>query len=213
MIPQTQSIPDKFKDPQSGELNVDALLASYQELEKRLSKTPSIPKTPDEYSIDCSHHGLFDIDTDLNARLHAKGFTNEQVQTVYDLAAEKMVPLIIQMAADYQADSEIERLEAHFGGAEQWQEVARQILAYGQKSLPVDVLDALAGSYEGVLALYRMMKGQEPATIKTTQNNASQQSLLDLQAMMRDPKYWRDQDPSFVSKVTQGFEKIYGGKK
>lgn len=28
--------------------------------------------------------------------------------------------------------------------------------------------------------------------------------------MMRDPKYWRDQDPSFIKKVTEGFQKVYG---
>jgi hypothetical protein len=29
--------------------------------------------------------------------------------------------------------------------------------------------------------------------------------------MMRDPKYWRDKDPSYVAKVTEGFKKMYGG--
>jgi hypothetical protein len=206
------SIPDKFKDPQTGELKLESLLTSYSELEKRLSKSPSIPKTPDEYCIDCSKHGLFDIDAELNARLHAKGFTNDQVQEVYDLAAEKMVPLIIQMAADYRADREIEKLDAHFGGADKWHEMARQILAYGQKNLPADVLDALASSYEGVLSLHRMMKGVEPGLTRNSEGAGDKQSLLDLQSMMRDPKYWRDQDPSFVSKVTEGFQKIYAGK-
>lgn len=37
-------------------------------------------------------------------------------------------------------------------------------------------------------------------------------SDADLQAMMRDPRYWRDQDPTFVSKVTEGFQKLYGRK-
>lgn len=36
--------------------------------------------------------------------------------------------------------------------------------------------------------------------------------VLELQYMMRDPKYWRDQDPSFIAKVTEGFQKLYGGK-
>jgi hypothetical protein len=30
--------------------------------------------------------------------------------------------------------------------------------------------------------------------------------------MMRDPKYWRDQDPSFIAKVTEGFKRMYGEK-
>ncbi len=28
--------------------------------------------------------------------------------------------------------------------------------------------------------------------------------------MMRDPKYWRDKDPAFVAKVTEGFKSVYG---
>ena len=35
-------------------------------------------------------------------------------------------------------------------------------------------------------------------------------SEQDLQAMMRDPRYWRDRDPSFVAQVTDGFRKMYG---
>ena len=30
--------------------------------------------------------------------------------------------------------------------------------------------------------------------------------------MMRDPRYWRDRDPSFVQKVTEAFQKMYPEK-
>ena len=207
----TLSIPDKFKDPSTGELKVESLLTSYSELEKRLSKAPSAPKSPDDYCVNCDH-GYFGVDKDLNAKLHAKGFTNEQVQTVYDLAAEKMVPMVFQMAADYNAEREIEKLVKHFGGDEKWREVSRQLLAFGQKALPADVLETLSSSYEGVLALHRMMKGEEPGLSRTADPQGAKQGELELQSMMRDPKYWRDQDPSFVSKVTEGFQKMYGNK-
>jgi hypothetical protein len=204
------TIPDKFKDPSTGELKVESLLTSYSELEKRLSKTPSAPKSPDDYCVNCDH-GYFGVDKDLNQKLHAKGFTNEQVQTVYDLAAEKMVPLVFQMAADYNAEREIEKLVKHFGGEEQWREMSRQLLAFGQKALPADVLETLSSSYEGVLSLHRMMKGEEPG-LSRAEPVGNKQGELELQSMMRDPKYWRDQDPSFVSKVTEGFQKLYGKK-
>jgi hypothetical protein len=206
----TLTIPDKFKDPSTGELKVDSLLTSYSELEKRLSKTPSVPKSPDDYCVNCDH-GYFGVDDDLNRKLHAKGFTNEQVQTVYDLAAEKMVPLVFQIAADYNAEREIEKLVKQFGGEEQWREVSRQLLAFGQKSLPADVLETLSSSYEGVMALYRMMKGEEPG-LSRAESAGPGQGEMELQSMMRDPKYWRDQDPSFVAKVTEGFQKLYGRK-
>jgi hypothetical protein len=210
MTDQNLMIPDKFKNA-DGNLNVENLLNSYTELEKRLSKSPSVPKSPDDYCIECNH-GMFGVDKEMNAKLHQKGFTNEQVQFVYDLAAEKMVPLVIQMAADYRADRELEKLEEHFGGEEKWREMARQLLAFGQKNLPADVLDTLASSFEGVLALQRMMKNEEPGLSKSIDAKGGHDGTLELQSMMRDPKYWRDQDPSFIAKVTEGFQKIYGNK-
>ncbi len=202
-------IPKKFKDPETGALRTDVMVQSYKELEKKMSAKPNAPKTHDEYCIDCQH-GFFEEDKELNKRFHEKGFTNEQVQFVYDLASEKMIPMVIEMAGDFQADREVEKLVEHFGGAEQWKETSRQLLAFGQKSLPADVLDSLSSSYEGVLALHNMMKGNEPS-VKTGQEVAPAENY-DLQSMMRDPKYWRDKDPSFVAKVTEGFQRMYGDK-
>jgi hypothetical protein len=69
----TNEIPDKFKDTETGELKTDVLLRSYKELEKKLSTVPSVPKSHEEYCIDCSH-GMFTPDDDVNRRMHAKGF-------------------------------------------------------------------------------------------------------------------------------------------
>lgn len=212
MTEQTQTIPEKFRDLDTGGLKTDLLLSSYVELERRLSRVPAPPKTPEGYEISIPH-SYFGVDAEMNKKLHEKGFTNEQVQFVYDLAAEKMVPLVMQMAADYNADREIEKLVQHFGGEEKWQEVARQLLAFGQKNLPVDVLDTLASSFDGVMALYRMMKSDEPSLTRVPDKvQESGNGALELQSMMRDPKYWREQDPSFIAKVTEGFQKLYGGK-
>ncbi len=204
------SMPEKFKNPETGALRLDALINSYTELEKKMSeKVPhSAPASPEEYAVTCDH-GMFEADSEINQRLHAKGMSQEQVQEVYDLAAEKMMPMLKQIANEFSADREVEKLINHFGGAEQWQEVSRQLLAFGQRNLPADVLENLSSSYEGVLALYKMMQTEEPVMKKETQN-PSQTGTEDLQSMMRDPKYWRDKDPSMVRKVTEGFQKIYG---
>lgn len=204
-----QAVPQKFKDPQSGAINVPAIVNSYAELERRMSGHAGAPKSPDDYCIECKH-GMFTSDKEVNTRLHAKGLSQEQVQEVYDLAAEKLVPLIIELAGDFQADREVEKLIAHFGGAENWQEVSRQLLAFGQKNLPESVLDNLSSSFEGVMALYRMMKGDEPAITKGAAHIDASGDMNDLKSMMRDPKYWREKDPAFVAKVTEGFKKIYG---
>lgn len=199
-------IPSKFKNSETGEIQVGAMAQSYKELEKKLSQSPTAPKTPEDYCVECNH-GLFDVDEEMNKILHTKGFTNEQVQTVYDLAAEKMLPMVVEMASDFQAEREVEKLVEHFGGIEQWQEISKQMLAFGQKHLPADALDSLSSSYEGVLALHNMMKGEEPSVSNKTQTIDGSES--DLQTMMRDPRYWRDKDPSFVAKVTEGFQRLY----
>lgn len=204
----TQDIPDKFKDPETGALRAEALLQSYKELERRFSQMPGPPKSPMEYQIDVSH-GMFDIDPDVNDRLHRCGCTAEQVQEVYNLAAEKLVPMIKMMHGDFNADREVEKLINHFGGTEKWKEVSRQLLAFGQRNLPADVLDSLASSHEGVLALYRMMKSEEPGLKKAMGVNPSSMDEKDLQSMMRDPRYWRDKDAAFVAKVTEGFQRMY----
>jgi hypothetical protein len=207
----TEEIPDKFKNPDNGELKIDALLRSYKELEKKLSSRPSAPSSPEEYCIQCDH-GLFEADQDINKKLFEKGFTQDQAQMLYDLAAERMVPMLREISADLQADREVEKLIEHFGGPDQWREMSRQLLAFGQKNLPGDVLETLSSSYDGVLALHRMMKTEEPKLKRSASEDPSKLGELDLQSMMRDPKYWRDKDPSYVARVTDGFKKMYGGK-
>lgn len=219
------NIPEKFRDPETGDIRVDAMLSSYLELERKLStmmprpeatedrleimKFLGMPETPDEYDVDISH-GLFDVDPEINGRLHEKGFTADQVQEVYNLAAEKLVPAILEMSQEFQADREVERLVAAFGGPEKWQEVSRQLLAFGKKNLPPEVLDNLSSSFEGVMALHRMMKGQEPAVSSLSELAGEAPVEADLHAMMRDPRYYRDRDPAFVGKVTEGFQRMYG---
>jgi len=201
-------VPDKFKNPETGAVRMEALINSYSELEKKMSGAPSAPGSHEEYCINCDH-GMFQPDAEVNSRLHSKGMTQEQVQEVYDLAAEKMVPMVSELAGDFQADREVEKLVGYFGGPDKWKEVSRQLLAFGQQNLPADVLANLSSSFEGVLALHRMLKSDEPSLKKTTENPAAV-GEQDLQSMMRDPKYWRDKDPAFVAKVTEGFQKVYG---
>ena len=153
-------------------------------------------------------HGLFTPDPEVNARLHAKGLTPEQVQEVYDLAAEKLVPLIAELAGDFKADREVERLIEHFGGEEKWRQISKQLLAFGKKNLPDDVLENLSSTYEGVMALYRMMKTQSPGLSGKSEASVPA-GEAELQEMMRDPKYWRNKDPSVVTKVTEGFRRLY----
>lgn len=222
-------VPEKFRDPRTGEVRVDALLKSYLDLERklaamvpapradmptaerrRLESALGVPGDAAGYQVSCPH-GLFRPDPEVNARLHAAAFTADQAQLVYDLAAERLVPLVRELAAEFQADREIERLVAYFGGADRWREVSRQMLAWAKRNLPQPAVDGLSTSFDGVLALYKMMTSGEAGPMRSGGANAAEP--LDetaLHAMVRDPRYWRDRDPAMVRKVTDSFRRLYG---
>lgn len=232
-------IPEKFRDPKTGELRVEALLKSYLELERRLSQQPSAqtagpaappepaafdpasldpaqlrrlmgaPESAEGYCIACDH-GLFQPDPEINGRLFEAGYTPTQAQLLYDLAAERMVPLIQTVAAEFQAEREVERLVARFGGEERWREVSRQLLAWAGKTLPPAAVEGLATSYEGVMALYSMMTGSEPSALSMAGTRpGGGDGEAELRTLMRDPRYWRDRDPALIARVTEGFQRLY----
>lgn len=220
-----ENIPEKFWDANKQELRLDALLKSYAMLERKLSQSVlldpqnpdqnkikmlmGIPESADGYEVQLQND-LLERDPAIEKLLHENGFSSQQVQIVYDLAAQNLIPMIVDLASEFQADREIERLTDYFGGKEKFDEVSKQLLAFGQQTMPEDVLKGLASSYEGVLALYRMMESEEPLSFNSSEKiEPTMLNEKDLKSMMRDPKYWREQDPSFIAKITDGFKRLY----
>lgn len=223
-----EGVPEKFWDAESGTLRAEALLKSYCELERRLSQRLSppgaeapaeerrrflralgVPDCPDDYTI-TAPHALLAPDGALNARLHEAGFTCAQAQLVYDLAAERLLPLIAETICALQAERERDRLCAHFGGEAPYRRVAEQIAAWGRANLPAAVFEALASSHAGVLALHEMMAQREPRLMRGAEQ-PSGAAEAELRVMMRDPRYWRTREPDFVKRVTEGFRRIARG--
>lgn len=205
-----EGVPEKFWDSERGTLRSDALIKSYKELERKLGATPpqDLPETPDDYLVE-SPNKLITGDREVNARLHAAGFTQEQAQLVYNLAAEKLLPMVAEVASVFEAERQIERLVKEFGGAERWRQASRQITAWGRATLPEPVFDALATTYEGVVALQGMMTKDEPSLLQDASNDGNVISEKSLREMMRDPRYWNDQDPDYVRKVRDGFRRLF----
>ncbi len=219
--------PEKFWDAKNNQLRTEALVKSYQELERRLSaltrpaaagtaqpadraallKALGVPEQPDQYQVN-TDHGLFATDPVVNQRLHAVGLTPEQVQAVYDLAAERFVPLVREVAAHYEAEQQLRQLQDHFGSIDKWREASRQMLAWGKKNLPASALEALSTTADGVMAIHRLMSAGEPTTLRAAGAPATGDAA-DLHALMRDPRYWRDRSPEMVAKVTEGFQRLY----
>lgn len=220
-------VPDKFWDTEAGALRVEALLKSYRELERRQSqrlappghdapeedrlrfrRAIGVPDAPEGYAIEARHE-LCCADPAINARLHEAGFTPDQAQLVYDLAAERMLPLIAEIAQQVESERELDRLREHFGGEERFRRIATQLAAWGQVNLPNGVFEALSSTHDGVLALAKMAGKTEPAIARDAEAPAPADESA-LRAMMRDPRYWRTREPEFVRRVTDGFRRLVG---
>jgi len=219
-------VPAKFRDPQTGEVRVDLLLDAYRTLERKLARMVEVPEgdaddasivafrrrlgvpdRPEDYPVE-PPHALIQPDPEVNQVLHAEGLTPRQVQAVYDLAAARMLPAVEELAREFEADRQMERLVEHFGSAEKFREVAKALRAWGQKNLPPEVFQALSTSFEGIQAMHKMMASEEPGL--TQQGTVgSRPDETELRRLMADPKYWRDRDPATIKKVTEGFKKLF----
>jgi hypothetical protein len=141
--------------------------------------------------------------------LHEAGFTPRQAQLVYDLAAERLLPVLSETVAELEAARDVERLASQFGGERAWRTMARQIKTWGQANLGEEVFQTLASSYDGVLAMHQMMQAREPSVLRDGDGAGPELNEAALTGMMRDPRYWRERDPTFVAKVTEGFQRLY----
>lgn len=208
------TVPEKFKNPETGSVNIGDLIKSYLLLEKKLgeksAERPAPPASPKEYKINLKSE-LLENDADINKRLFDLGFTNEQVQAVYDLAAEKIIPVLQQVAAQYKTANELKALSDAFGGPDKFNVIARQISAWAEKNLDKNLFDVLASSKDGILTLHDMMTGrQEVAVMPSAGGRVDFDNEESLRKLMQDPKYWKEQDPVLTKRVEEGFKRIYG---
>lgn len=206
-------IPDKFWDEEAGEVRLEALAKSYGELERKLGGLAGrgVPDIAEAYEIDPGK-GPIGPDPEVNARLHEAGFTQDQAQLVYELANTYLPALVGQVAGEFKARNQVDRLVRHYGGSERWRETARQLATWGREKLPAEVFEALSCTYEGVLALERMMGHGEPFLGAGGDAAGLGFSEGDLKEMMRDPRYWRERDPAVVGKVRDGFKRLFPGR-
>jgi len=203
-------LPEKFWDAEQGQVRTASLVKSYRLLEQRLGALggEGVPADPGGYEIKVEND-IIAADPAVNARLHAAGFTQAQAQTVYDLASEHLLPMVGEVASEFHAQAQVERLARRFGGDDRWRQTAAQLKSWGAAKLPPEVFAALSGTYEGVLAMHRMMGGAEPGLIEGAGAGGDGLSEDSLRALMRDPRYWRDHEPAFVEQVRDGFKRLY----
>ncbi len=216
-----ENVPEKFLD-ENGELNTSALVKSYCELEKKMSSMISIPnEESDEGAKQKFNHAigvpdkadeyptndLFD-DESVREKFHQIGLTSKQVEEIYSIAEEFLQPTLKNLFELQNQTNAINELKNFFGGTEKMNTALREINAFGEKYLPQSAFEELCATPQGIQGVYKMMQSFEPdvLTDKNATENLSDDMLRD---MMRDPKYWRDQDPEYVRKIENGFKKLY----
>ena len=216
-----QNIPEKFQNP-DGTVNVDMLLKSYSELEKKIGSMVSVPNNDadkitrekfnraigvPENAGDYPTNILFD-DESIKQKFHDIGLTTTQVEQIYSVAEEFLSPVLTELFSKKNETDEMLKLENFFGSREKMNDALTAINTFGEKFLPHDAFESLCSSAQGIQGVYKMMQSIEPC-VET--NISAQENLTDddLRRMMRDPKYWRDADPEYVRKIENGFKKLY----
>ena len=216
-----EKVPEKFLN-EDGTLNSDALIKSYNELEKKIGgmitvpdeksdesvkirfmRAIGVPESADEYP----HNELFDNEN-VREEFHKIGLTNSQVEKIYGIAQEFLSPIISEIfSLQQEADAMLE-LKKIFGGEEKMRDAFVAIKSFGEKFLPADAFNELCSTPQGIQGVYKMMQSMEPH-VETDGNAPEKLSDSDLRNMMRDPKYWRDHDAEYIRKIENGFKKLY----
>ncbi len=65
------------------------------------------------------------------------GFRNDQAQFIYDLANERVIPVLDQLTVSFEAQKQLAKLSAYFGGQERFDEASRQISAWAKQKICV----------------------------------------------------------------------------
>lgn len=215
------NIPEKFQND-DGTLNTDALLKSYSELEKKIgtmitvpneksdetirnkfNRAIGVPESFDEYPT----NELFD-DENLRKKFHEIGLTSPQVEKIYSIAEEFLSPVLMEIFSVQHEQNAMNELKNFFGSTEKMNDALHAINDFGMRFLPHDAFDALCATPDGIRGLYNMMQSMEP-NIETQSSTEKKLSENDLRRMMRDPKYWRDNDAEYIRKIENGFKKLY----
>ena len=216
-----ENIPEKFLNT-DGTLNTSALIKSYSELEKKIGSMVSVPNADSDETIrrkfnraigvpesasEYPTHELYD-DENLRKKFFDIGLTCTQVEKIYDIANEFLSPVISDLFSVQDETSAINELKSFFGGETKMKDALNAINAFGEKFLPHDAFDELCATPQGIQSVYKMMQSMEPS-VQIEQNENKPLSDSDLRRMMRDPKYWRDNDVEYIRKIENGFKKLY----
>ena len=134
--------------------------------------------------------------------------TSSQVEKIYQVAEEFLTPVLSDLFNIQNETNAITELKNFFGDEDKMRDALQAINAFGEKYLPQEAFNSLCATPQGIRSVYAMMQSMEPH-IQTDDGQTKNLSETELRRMMKDPKYWRDQDPEYVRKIENGFKKLY----
>jgi len=215
-------IPEKFQN-EDGTLNVQALLKSYAELERKIGgmitvpgadadpeararfmRAIGVPESASEYTIP----ELFAGDDSIKEKFLEIGLSNSQAEAVAQMAEEILAPAIGQIfSAEHEKES-MDELVKFFGSHDNMMAAMAEINSYAEKHFPEETIDALCSSADGIKTIYNMMQASEPVVQAGASGNKTM-TEAELRQMMKDPRYWRDNDAEYIRKIESGFRRLY----
>ena len=222
-------IPSKFWNTETKEVNVEDLGASYKALEKKLGmRTDELSKqirsdieaelsgkAPEQYEINPPElpDGVnLDIDSEMPLlqwwadTAKKRGLSQDEFDAGIRAFVENEVNALPNIENEKQllGDNANERIQS----ADLW----------AKKNLSPESYDAvarLASTAERLTVIEDITFLNKDAPIPNTETKIDvSPDPLDLKAMMKDPRYWKDgeKDPAYIKKVTDLYEKYYKQK-
>jgi len=170
---------------------------------RKFNRAIGVPENASEYPT----HELYN-DEKLRDKFLEIGLTVSQVEKIYDIANEFLSPVISDLYSSQNESNAINELKNFFGGDEKMKDALNAINSFGEKFLPRDAFDALCATPQGIQSVYKMMQSMEPS-VEINSGDTKSLTDSDLRRMMRDPKYWRDNDTEYIRKIENGFKKLY----
>lgn len=219
---QRFEVEENFWDKEKNGVNVGALLKSQQDLRKQISAADASPK--DGYACNIPEEYKDILEAAPNSPLWkvATAWAKEHKisQEAFDELAK---PYFDELAAPLKnrkedLQNEEEKLTKIYGNrvSEVKDRIKKFVKNSGLEKDPEVVfeLSLLTQTAAGVRALDTLIKNapQGMTMIGTGSGGTepTEYSKEQLQAMMKDPRYWRDHEPNFVKVIENGFKKLYG---
>lgn len=215
-------VPEMFWDKDSKSVNLPALLKSQADLRKKIGEDKSPKDGNYEVAIPEEFKGAIEIDTESTLYKSVCAFAKEHGLSQDDFN-DLVRPYIDDLATPFReakdnVKSEEQKLGQIFGNKKQ--EVIERVNTFIQNSGlskdpdvmgEIGLLTMTANGIKALNMIATAMSGNMPMA-NGSAGYSEQLNEDQLREMMKDPRYWREHEPSFVKKIQDGFQRLYPEK-